>query len=282
MKVSLKRFVTMLSVAAVVAVGAVGCGRQQEVLQIKGSDTMVNLAQALAEAHMQQQPGSQVAVTGGGSGTGIAALINGTTHLALASRDIKPAERDQLKQKGKETVEVIIARDGLSVIVHPANTIGTLTFPQLASIFTGAVTNWREVGGPDMPIIVMSRESSSGTHVFFREHVMGNKDYAASAMLLPSSNAIVTGVAADRGAIGYVGIAYVNASVKAVAVADKAGSPAVYPTEEAAKAGTYPLTRPLFIYAASKPAGLAKGFLDFVLSAAGQKLVLEQGFVPVR
>ncbi|HEX2999420.1 MAG TPA: phosphate ABC transporter substrate-binding protein [Armatimonadota bacterium] len=255
-------------------------------LQIKGSDTMVNLAQAWAEAYMKKHPETSVAVTGGGSGTGIAALLNGTTDIATASREMKPAEFAQAKQKGFEIAEKTVALDAVTVIVNPANPVKKLTTAQLSDIYTGKVTNWKQVGGPDRKIVTLSRDKNSGTHVFFLEHVLrggkakGPEQYAAGVLMLPSSQAIADEVASNADAIGYIGLGYLKPGRhQAVAVAAKAGGAYVAPSAETVRSAKYPIARPLHLYM-RKPVGeTATDFIAFAHGPAGQQIVSKQEFV---
>jgi phosphate transport system substrate-binding protein len=268
-----------------------GCSRQNQqanAIQIKGSDTMVNLGQAWAEAFMQANPKVSVAVTGGGSGTGIAALLSKTCDIAELSRELKPEELAMAKQKGFQPKQITVALDGLAVVVHPANPLSQLTMDQLAAIFSGSASNWKEVGGADLPIVVLSREVNSGTHVYFKEHVLrrGRKDsqveFAANALMLPSSQAIADEVAQNSGAIGYFGMGYISAREKALAIAKDANSPYVQPTIENVINQAYPISRPLLMVTRGQPLGLVASFINFVLSADGQKIVLKIDFVPVK
>jgi phosphate transport system substrate-binding protein len=262
-----------------------GTGEAQSI-QIKGSDTMVNLGQAWAEA-FGKKTGAQVAVTGGGSGTGVAALINGTCDIAEASRKMEPAEVAQAEAKGFEPKEFMVALDGLAVVVNPANPVSKLTLAQLADIFTGKTKNWSEVGGKDSEIVLLSREVNSGTHVYFKEHVLrgGDKnsraEFAAAALLQPSSQAIADEVAQNLKAIGYYGMGYLSSKQKALAVATTAAGPYVVPTPANVVDGSYSISRPLLFYTRGEPTGAVKEYLDFVLSPEGQKIVEEQEFVPV-
>lgn len=257
-------------------------------IQIKGSDTMVNLGQAWAEAFMARYPKVQVAVTGGGSGTGIAAMINGTTDIAESSRQMKPEEIQAAERNGIEPKEFKVGLDGLAVVVNPVNPVNELTMDQLRDIFMGKITNWKEVGGSDAKIVVLSRESNSGTHVYFKEHVLrrgnekGPEEFAPSALLMPSSQAIADEVATNPAAIGYYGLGYVTPKQKALAIAPQAGAPAVTPSVETVVNGSYPISRPLFMYTRGEPTGVVKAFIDFVLSDDGQRIVLELDFVPIR
>ncbi len=256
-------------------------------IQIKGSDTMVNLGQAWAETFMQRHPEVSIAVTGGGSGTGIAALINGTCDIAQSSREITPHERELAGRQGRQVFGYPVAIDALAVVVHSSNALSSLTLDQLSQIFSGRITNWEEVGGADQPILLLSRERNSGTHVYFLEHVVrrGNAksplEFAVAALMLPSSQAIVEEVAISRGAIGYVGIGYVTPALKVLAVAPSDGAEAVHPGIEEAISGRYPIARPLLFYTPSVPDGSIKRFLEFVLSDEGQAVVQEMDFVPL-
>lgn len=255
-------------------------------IQIKGSDTMVNLGQAWAEAFTAKTD-IQVAVTGGGSGTGIAALLNGTCDIAESSRKMEAEELTQAKQKGVAPKETTVATDGLAVVVHPSNPVSKLTIDQLADIFTGKIKNWKQVGGKDSKIVLLSREVNSGTHVYFKEHVLckGDKnskaEFADSALLQPSSQSIADEVAQNPRAIGYYGMGYLSPKQKAIAVGKTAAGPFVTPTMENVTKGSYSISRPLLFYTNGDPTGLAKQYIDFVLSPEGQKIVEEQEFVPV-
>jgi phosphate transport system substrate-binding protein len=248
---------------------------------IKGSDTMVNLATAWAEAFMELHPEALVSVTGGGSGTGISALINGTTDLANASRPMS----DEEKAKVPGVKEFAVAMDCITIVVNPRNPVSELTLDQLAQIYTGQETNWSAFGGVDHKISLLSRESSSGTYVFFQEHVLGKKDFSQDAKLLPAQNPVIEEVAANDYAIGYVGLGYALKAgnrVKIVNIKKDAASPAVTPTEQTVRDKTYPIARPLFIYTAREPTGYAKQFIDFCLSPEGQKIAVEQDEVPIK
>jgi phosphate transport system substrate-binding protein len=279
---------SILCLTAILALG--GCSRQSQqanAIQIKGSDTMVNLGQAWAEAFMHANPKVSVAVTGGGSGTGIAALLSNTCDIAELSRELKPEEIEMAKQKGFEPKQITVALDGLAVVVHPANPLSQLTLDQLAAIFSGSVSNWKDVGGNDLPIVVLSREVNSGTHVYFKEHVLrrGRKDsqveFTANALMLPSSQAIADEVAQNPGAIGYFGMGYISAKEKALAVAMDANSPYVRPTIDNVISNAYPISRPLLMVTRGQPLGLVASFINFVLSDKGQKIVVKIDFVPV-
>lgn len=257
-------------------------------IQIKGSDTMVNLGQAWAEKYMEEHPDEFIAVTGGGSGTGLSSLISGTCDLAMSSRNIKEKEIALAQKKNIQPYEIMVGLDGLAVVVHPDNPVDKLTEDQLAAIFTGKVTNWKDVGGKDQVIVVLSREVNSGTHVYFKEHVLRKNDpasqeeFAAGALLLSSSQAIADEVANNTGAIGYYGMGYISPKQKPVSVAKDAKSAYVAPTVENVISGAYPISRPLYLYSNAEPKDLVKKFVEFVLCPAGQDVVLKTDFVPVQ
>lgn len=243
------------------------------VITVAGSDTMVNMATAWAEEFMKENPGVQISVKGGGSGTGIAALINGTVDFANASRELK----DEEKAKLPGAVETKVARDGIAVIVNSANGVEKLSIEQLGKIYRGEITNWKAVGGADKPIVLISRDPSSGTYEYFKEAVVGKeKNYAKSAKLLPSTQAIVDEVKANADAIGYIGVGYESADIKVVAV------DGVKATVATVVDGTYPLSRGLYMYSNGEAKDAAKAYLDWILSDAGQKIVKDQGFVPAK
>lgn len=256
-------------------------------IENKGSDTMVNLALSWAEAYGRLHPEVQIAVTGGGTGTGIAALINGTVDLANASREISEDERAQAQANGVEPMEHVVAGDAIAIVVHPSNPVDALTIPQIADIYAGRITNWQEVGGEDRPIVLLSRESNSGTHVYFLEAVLrgGREDddtlFSPDTLLMPSSEGISAEVRRNPNAIGYDGLAYVTHDQKVVAVSPTAGAAPVVPSIETVRDGSYPIARGLFIYTAGEPRGPVGDYLDWILGAEGQAIVRELGFVPV-
>ena len=249
--------------------------------KIKGSDTVLPLTQKEAEEYMKKNSGSSIMVTGGGSGVGLSALLSGTTDIAQSSRKMKMDEKMKLQDAGKAFTEKIVAHDALAVIVHPSNKVSQLTREQIEAIYTGKITNWKEVGGDDMTIVLYSRETSSGTYEFFREHVLNKKNFAASALLMPATGAIVQSVSQTRGAIGYIGLAYMESNIKAINVSYDSGKTYVTPSIDNAKNKTYPITRPLYYYYLNSAEKVVKPFLDYVLSAEGQKIVGEIGFVPL-
>jgi phosphate transport system substrate-binding protein len=286
-----KRLFSALAITLMLIMGLAACSRQNQQassLQIKGSDTMVNLGQAWAEAFMKANPKVSVAVTGGGSGTGIAALLSNTCDIAELSRELKPEEITMAREKGFEPKQITVALDGLAVVVHPANPLTQLTMDQLAAIFSGAVTNWKEIGGADLPIVVLSREVNSGTHVYFKEHVLrrgqqeSQVEFAANALMLSSSQAIADEVAQNPGAIGYYGMGYISPREKALAIARDATAPFVSPTIDNVLSQAYPISRPLLMVSRGQPRDLVADFLAFVLSPEGQKIVSKIDFVPVK
>lgn len=247
-------------------------------IKLKGSDTVLPIAQGEAE-YYNKKGKAQVSVTGGGSGVGLAALIDGTTDIATSSRKIKIYEKLNLSEAGKKIKEVIIGKDALSVIVNPTNKVTKLTREQLEGIFTGKITNWKEVGGDNMKIVVYSRESSSGTYEFFKDHVLNKKNFASSVLAMPATGAIVQSVGQTKGAIGYIGIAYDNPKVRQLAVSYDGGKNYVEPTRANAKAGKYPIVRSLFFYYNTNVEAKVKPFVDFVLSADGQAIIDKVGYL---
>jgi phosphate transport system substrate-binding protein len=248
---------------------------------VKGSDTMVILAQRWAEDYMKKNPSKKVQVTGGGSGTGIAALVNGTTDIASSSRAIKDAEVAQVKARfNAAPVETVVARDGVAVYVSDSNPVSQLTIEQVKGIYLGDIKSWKEVGGKDAPIVLYSRENSSGTYVFVKEHVLGNEDFAPEAQTLPGTAAVVNAVAREANGIGYGGAAYAK-GVKEVKIVGKDGQ-AYLPNAENVRSGKYALSRPLQMYTRGNPTGEAKEFIDFCLSRAGQEIVTQVGYYPIK
>ncbi|MCL1967650.1 MAG: PstS family phosphate ABC transporter substrate-binding protein [Fibromonadales bacterium] len=247
---------------------------------IKGSDTVLPLSQQQAETYMKVNKNAKVTVTGGGSGVGISALIEGTTDIAQSSRKIKFDEKKKLSDKGSSVVEKIIAYDALAVVVNPKNTVSQLTREQLDDIFTGKITNWKEVGGADLKITPIARETSSGTYEFFKEEVLQKKDYVAGIMSVPATGTIIETIKKTPGAIGYVGLAYLNKNVKALKVSFKDGQ-FVEPSVKTAKDETYPIVRPLIYYYVQSSEAAVKPFIDYVLSKEGQKIVSTVGFITI-
>jgi phosphate transport system substrate-binding protein len=297
MKRSRVRTTTVLMLALLLSLAACGptAGEQGAAvpksatsIQNKGSDTMVNLALAWAEAYGQLHPEIQLAVTGGGSGTGLAALINGTVDMANASRRIKDEERSSAEGNGIDPVEYVVAGDAIAIVVHPSNPVEGLTIPQLSAIFSGKITNWRDLGGEDRPIVLLSRESNSGTHVYFLEEVVrqGNDEdktlFSPDTLLMPSSEGISAEVRQNPNAIGYDGLGYVTHDQKVVAVAPAKGDRYISPTVETVKDGSYPIARGLYIYTDGEPQGAILDYLDWILGPEGQAIVQDLGFVPLQ
>ena len=249
--------------------------------RIKGSDTVLPVAQQTAERFMALNPDARITVTGGGTGVGISALLDGTTDIAMASRPIKFSEKMKVKSAGKEVEEVIVAYDALAIVVHPSNPVTNLTREQLEGIFTGRITNWKEVGGADMKIVPYSRETSSGTYEFFKESVLRNRNYMNGIMSMPATGAIIQSISQTKGGIGYVGLAYLNDNVKAVHVSYDGGKTFTAPSVANAKDGSYPIVRPLYYYYMTHSEKTVKPFVDYILSPAGQQIVREIGFIPV-
>ncbi|TFH64653.1 MAG: phosphate ABC transporter substrate-binding protein [Candidatus Zixiibacteriota bacterium] len=274
---------TLLVVVVVTLAGiSIVCAAAKTTITLKGSDTILPLGQRWAEAFMAQNPNVVIQVTGGGSGVGIAALINGSTDICEASRSIKPAEIDKLKERfNSPGVEIPIARDGLAVYMNEQNPVTELTIAQLKDIYTGEVTNWKDVGGPDTKIILYGRENSSGTYSFFKDNVLMGEDFAARTQTLPGTAAIVNAIAKDKNGIGYGGAAYAK-GVRDCKIKQDDEATGYLPTEENIKVGSYPLSRYLFWYLTSKPTGDIKKLVDYVLSEAGQKVVKEVGYFPVK
>jgi phosphate transport system substrate-binding protein len=248
---------------------------------------MVNLALAWAEGYSDQHPEVRLSVTGGGSGTGIAALINGTVDIANASRRIKTEEVSAAEGNGVTPVEHVVARDAIAVVVHPSNPVDELTIGQISQIYQGKLTNWRDVGGEDRPIALLSRESNSGTHVYFLEQVVrqGDKEdktlFSRDTLLLPSSEGISAEVRQNPNAIGYDGLGYVTPDQKVIAVARDSERPFVMPTIESVNSGAYPIARDLYMYTSGEPTGIVAEYLEWVLGDQAQVIVSELGFVPL-
>ena len=274
----MKRILAGLTALAALAAPALASAGT---VTVKGSDTMVILAQRWAEEYMKKTPGKKVQVTGGGSGTGIAALINGTTDIADASRAIKVEEVAKVRERFNVVpTETPVAKDGVAIYVNDANPVAQLTPEQLKGIYMGDVTNWKQVGGNDAPIVLYSRENSSGTYVFVKEHVLKNEDYASAAQTLPGTAAVVNAVAKEKNGIGYGGAAYAK-GVKEVKLVGKDGQ-AYLPNAENVASGKYPLARDLFMYTRGKAGGEAKQFIDYCLSPEGQAIVTQVGYFPVK
>lgn len=256
-------------------------------IEVKGSDTMVNLALAWAEAYQKEVVTASISITGGGSGTGIAALLNNTVDIANASRRIKEEEITQARSLGIEPNEIIVASDAVAVIVNPANPIEHLSLQQISDIYQGKYENWQELGGDDRPIVRVSRETNSGTHVYFLETVLRLGDpenkalFDPNTLLLPSSEGIIAEVRDNPNAIGYDGLGYVTPEVKVLGIKTMPDGLIVFPSIETVGLGTYPIARDLYVYTNGEPQGNVKVFIDWILSETGQNIVKELGFVAI-
>lgn len=279
----------LLLLLMVPALTLVSCGGSKEeekeekkAITLKGSDTVLPLAQMEAEKMMEKDSSISISVVGGGSGVGITALLEGTTEIAMASRDLKTEETLKFKEAKIEVEKVIVAYDALSVVVNPDNKVTQLTREQIEKIFTGEIKNWKEVGGDDMKIVAYSRESSSGTYEFFKEEVLDDKNYASDILSMPATGAIVQSVSQTKGAIGYIGLAYQNETVKQLSVSYDQGKTFVAPSVATAKDKSYPIARPLFYMYNKANTDKVKSFVDYTLSEEGQKIVEEIGYITVK
>lgn len=256
-------------------------------IENKGSDTIVNLALAWAEKYQEIKPAVQLSVTGGGSGTGIAALINGTVDIANASRRMKEEEKQKAIDNGSDPVEFVIARDAIAIIVNPENPVDNLTLEQISDIYSGKINNWQEIGGEDRPIVRLSRETNSGTHVYFLEEVirLGQKDnntlFSSTTLLLPSSEGIGAEIRQNPNAIGYDGLGYVTDDLKVIGVSAVGSEVFILPSSTTVYSGEYPIARDLYMYTNGPPTGAIKEYLNWILSEEAQNIVAELGFVPV-
>ena len=279
----------IVMMASVLILAACG-GTPSTSIKIIGSNTVTPLSAVWAEEFMDQNPQVSISVSGPGSGVGIAALIDGTTDICQASRVIKQTEIDQAETNGVDPHEIQVASDGLSVVVHPSNPVYELTIAQLSAIYTDQITNWEEVGGNDAPIVALSRDTNSGTHVFFKEHVVQmlglptedkSLEYGPSVLFLPSTQEGIDEVAQNPNAIFYPGLGYVTEEVKPVAIKRTASDPGVLPSAQTVLDGTYPISRPLLYYTDGEPTGVIKDFIDYCLSSEGQEKVGDVGYVPL-
>lgn len=250
--------------------------------RVKGSDTVLPLSQKEAEVYMQKHPEATVTITGGGSGVGISALLEGTTDIAQSSRKIKFDEIVKLKSKDKEVVEVIVGYDALAVITHPSNPVKKLTREQLEGLFRGKIKNWKEIGGPDLKVIPYSRETSSGTYEFFKESALRYKNYMNGIMSMPATGSVIQSISQTKGAIGYVGLAYVNENVQALEISYDQGKTYSNPLDEEKSDVIYPIVRPLYFYYIKTDEAIVKPFLDYILSDEGQQIAFDVGFIKVK
>ncbi len=278
----MKKFILGSVLALALLAGVYVVGNAAKAITIKGSDTMVILGQRWAETYMNKTPGAVLQVTGGGSGTGIAALINGTTDVCQASRPMKASERTKLKERYFTTgTEIAVAKDGLTVYLHETNPVSRLTLDQLKNIYVGDVTNWNEVGGEDKEITVYGRENNSGTYVFFKDNVLMGDDFSPMVATLPGTASVVNAVSKDPTGIGYGGAAY-GKGIKFCPVAATAADSAYIPDAEHVGNGKYPLSRDLYWYLRNKPEGDIKKLVEWVLSPDGQAVVMTAGYFPVQ
>lgn len=272
--------ILIVLVAAVLVAAAAGLSLAGRAITLKGSDTMLLLGQRWAEQYMKANPGTVIQVTGGGSGVGIAALINGSTEICQASRTMKASEKQKLRDRYYSTgVEIPVAKDGVTLYVSEKNPVSELTIEQIRGIYTGVITNWNKVGGPDAGIVLYGRENSSGTYAFFREVALKNADYSSSMQSLPGTSAVVNAVSKDVNGIGYGGAAYAK-GVKEISIKTAKGS--YKPTSENVKSGLYPLSRDLYWYLKGKPSGDIKKLIDWALSPAGQEIVTKVGYFTIQ
>jgi phosphate transport system substrate-binding protein len=261
---------------------------QTQTIVNKGSDTLVNLALAWAEKYHVLHPEVEISVTGGGSGTGIAALINKTVDIANASRQIKSEELQQAKSNGVDPIEYVVARDAIAIVVNPSNPITHLTIQQLSDIYSGKINNWNEVGGEDRVIVRLSRETNSGTHVFFLENVIRMGDpknktlFSTDTLLLPSSEGITAETRDNPNAIGYDGLGYVTPEVKVIAVGGSDSGPFVLPSAESVNNGQYPIARDLYMYTNGQPTGAVLDYINWIMTPEAQDIVTQLGFVPIK
>ncbi|MBI2844099.1 MAG: PstS family phosphate ABC transporter substrate-binding protein [Armatimonadetes bacterium] len=282
--------IVLLGLAAFVVAGCAERGEQaagRDVIEVKGSNTMLILGQAWAE-EFNKTSEAKVTVSGEGSGTGVAALINGTADIAEMSRAMKPEEIERAKAKGVNPVETVVAWDGLAIVVNKDNPVRKLTEGQLRDIYMGNINNWSEFGGPNLEIVAVSRDTSSGTYEYFREHVLrrdnpeGKEEFARTVFLAVSSKQAAQTVSDSKGGIAYVGLGYVTPDVAQVAVAKSQDGPYVQPSIETVQNRTYPLSRPLYFYTGGEPKGAVKDYVEFILSGEGQQIVIRNDFVPMR
>lgn len=279
--------ISILALVLTIAFVTMGCQTQVTTLDVTGSDTMVNLGAALAEEFMKTNRTIEIAVSGGGSGTGIAALLEGRTHIAQSSRDLRPEERTRAAARGT-LHEITVGWDGLAVAVHPSNPVNELTLAQLAQIYRGEIRNWKELGGNDDPIIILSRDTTSGTFFFFREFVVrerGQKrdaEFHPDTMMMPSTEALYQEIARNPNAIGYVGLGFLRPTIKTIGIRADEAAVAVLPSIETVMNKTYPLARPLFFFIVGELTGALQTYVDFVLSDEGQQVVRNLEFVPIR
>lgn len=251
-------------------------------VRIAGSDTMLPLSQMEAYEFMQRNIDASLIITGGGSAIGIASLLENRAEVAQSARELTKSERNSFKKKGKTIIETTIAWDALAIIVHPSNPVARLTHEQLREIFSGQITNWKQVGGEDMPISIYSRELNSGTHDFFQSHVLDGKDFATSALIMPATGAIVQSVSQQKNAIGYIVLGYLEKTIKPLLISYDGGKNYYKPCSDNVKNKLYPISRPLFYYYYAENENTVNPFINFVISITGQRIVEKAGYVPVK
>lgn len=281
----------LVGVLMVIIVAFTSSGCTTNSIKINGSNTVTPLSFVWAEEFMKMNPGVNIAISGPGSGAGIASLINGTIDICQASREIKSKEISQAEAQGVDPYEIVVATDALSVTVNPSNPVSELTIAQISAIYTGKITNWQELGGSDTPIVAIARDSNSGTHVFFKEHVVQmaglptadkSLEYGPDVLMLPSTTEGVSQVVENENAIFYPGLGYVIDEVKPLRIRKTDGDAAVLPSVATALDGTYPIARSLFYYTDGEPSGVIKEFIDYILSAEGQQKVSDAGYIPLK
>lgn len=285
LRINVGNIATYIAVLLIIGLSfiGIGCidnnGEVTESILVKGSDTVLPLMQAEAETFMIENINRSITVIGGGSGVGIAALIDGNVDIAMASRSMKGSEIENANERGIDPIEHTICWDGIAVVVNPENPIFTLSLSQIQGIYNGSISNWKDVGGEDRTIAVISRDSSSGTYEYFKDNVLMKEDYRPDTLIQSATGAIVMEISQNRNAIGYIGIAYLDESVKSIDLKTDSGS--ISPSAENVKNKAYPLARPLYVYTDGQPTGPAKEFIDFILSPAGQEIVSEVGYITI-
>lgn len=285
LRINIGNVATYIAVLLIIGLSSIGIGcidnngEVTESILVKGSDTVLPLMQAEAETFMIENINRSITVIGGGSGVGIAALIDGNVDIAMASRSMKGSEIENANERGIDPIEHTICWDGIAVVVNPENPISTLSLSQIQGIYNGSISNWKDVGGEDRTIAVISRDSSSGTYEYFKDNVLMKEDYRPDTLIQSATGAIVMEISQNRNAIGYIGIAYLDESVKSIDLKTDSGS--ISPSAENVKNKAYPLARPLYVYTDGQPTGPAKEFIDFILSPAGQAIVSEVGYITI-
>ncbi|MDR2395217.1 MAG: PstS family phosphate ABC transporter substrate-binding protein [Endomicrobium sp.] len=278
----------IMSILLLFACSSHGNKAKIESIQIKGSDTIVNLIQVWAENFIKSHPNLNISITGGGSGTGFASLINKTCDIAMSSREVEDIEVALAKQNNVNPIGFKVGLDGLVVIVNRDNPVTQLTLTELKNIFMAKITNWKEVGGQNRKIVILSREANSGTHMFFKEHVIrsgyanSSDEFSVHSLMMPSSQAVYDEVLQNPNALGYVGMGFVDNKIKVISVAVDENSKYIYPTRDTVVNGSYPISRPLYLYTNGKPEGIIEMFIDYAVSDEGQKIVVDTDFVPIK